>query len=160
MLTISNYKMQNACFFFSIVNIYMLLHIYILYSSRLYPGLPCTLCHLTGFQFPLFSLVTWSWVMLLLLRTEHSLDEIQHRYAEKAWGFAPGASESTWTMNKEALQMPPWVQLAAYTRAVGSPAEQPVTYCSGWLRGGTIWSPLQQQKPPKSKNLEMQWDIL
>lgn len=57
MLTISNYKMQNACFFFSIVNIYMLLHIYILYSSSLYPGLPCALGHLAGFQFPLFSLV-------------------------------------------------------------------------------------------------------
>lgn len=86
-------KCKTLVFFFSIVNIYMLLHIYILYSSWLYPGLPCTLCHLTGFHFPLFSLVKWSQVMLLLLRTEHSLDEIQHGYAEKAWDFALGASE-------------------------------------------------------------------
>lgn len=33
--------------------------------------------------FPLFSLVKWSQVMLLLLRTEHCLDEIQHGYVEK-----------------------------------------------------------------------------
>lgn len=71
----------------------MLLHIYILYSSSLYPGLPCALGHLAGFQFPLFSLVKWSQVMLLLLRTEHSLGEVQHGDAEKAWGFVPGASE-------------------------------------------------------------------
>lgn len=153
-------KCKTLVFFFSIVNIYMLLHIYILYSSWLYPGLPCTLCHLTGFQFPLFSLVTWSRVMLLLLRTEHSLDEIQHGSTEKAWGFAPGALEKHLKDEQGSSANAPLGATGCVPRAVESPAEQPVTYYSGWLRWGTIWSPLQQQKNPKSQNLEMQWDIL
>ena len=82
MLPRSNYRMQNACFF-SIVNIYMLLHIYILYSSWLYPGLPCTLCHLTGFHFLLFRLVRLSQVVLSQLKTKYSLDETQRGCAEE-----------------------------------------------------------------------------
>lgn len=161
MLTISNYKMQNACFFFSIVNIYMLLHIYILYSSSLYPGLPCTLGHLAGFQFPLFSLVKWSQVMLLLLRTEHSLGEVQHGDAEKAWGFVPGASEKH--VNDE--QGSPANALLGATgclhQGCGVPCRATRNILLRTAEGGTIWSPLQQQqKNPKSQNLEMQGDIL
>lgn len=152
--------MQNACVFFSIVNIYMLLHIYILYSSWLYPGLPCTLCHLTGFHFPLFSLVKWSQVMLLLLRTEHSLDEIQHGYAEKAWNFCSrsiGKALEQWT--RKPCKCPACVLLATYTKAVGSLAERPATYCSDMAEGENHVVSLHQ-KTPKTPNLEMQWDIL
>lgn len=122
--------------FFSIVNIYMLLHIYILYSSWLCPGLPCTLCLLTSFHFPLFSLVKLFQVMLLQLRTEHSLDEIQHWYAEKHEVLLLEHQKSTWIINREALQMPCLCATGFYTRAVGSLAEQPAAYCSEMAEGG------------------------
>lgn len=47
MLTISNHKMQNACFF-STVNIYMLLHIYRFYSSGCTPPAPHTVLSLVS----------------------------------------------------------------------------------------------------------------
>lgn len=131
----------------------MLLHIYILYSSSLCPGLPCTLGHLAGFQFPLFSLVKWSQVLLLLLRTEHSLREVQHGDAEKAWGFVPRASEKH--ANDE--QGSPANALLGATgclhQGCGVPCRATRNILLRTAEGGTIWSPLQQQqqKPKKPK---------
>lgn len=71
MLTLPNYKMQNSCLF-AVVNIYMLLHIYILPSSWLCSGLPSTLCHLAQLR----PSVAWGslWALLLQLQRELSLD--------------------------------------------------------------------------------------
>lgn len=135
-------QLENAkrVFFFSIVHIYMLLHIYILYSSRLYPGLPCTLCHLTGFRIPLFSLVKWSQVMLLQLRTEHSLDETQHASAEKHEALLWERQKSTWTMSKEALQRALlvcyWLLLGEGGGVLRCPRQSSRQLTAqGWLRG-------------------------
>lgn len=129
MLTISNYKMQNTCFV-SIVNIYMLLHIYILYSSWLCPGLPCLLCHSAGFHFPSISLVTWP---------RHAVAPRNRAFprwdwTRICWKSMTFCSRSTVKARARRTRKPctrhAWALLAAHTGA-GSPAERAAVHCSG-----------------------------
>lgn len=136
----------------------MLLHIYILYSSWLYPGFPYTLCLLTGFSLPLFSLARLPRVMLSQLRTKCSLDEIQRGYAEKV-RFCSGSIRKAlerWTRKPCGA-----LRVRCGCPRLGCGSGQPGRTAQSRLRGEPRFSrpPQPQDTTPQSQNLEMQWDI-
>ena len=134
--------------FFSTVNIiYMLLHIYILYSSRLDPGLPCTLCHLSGFHF--------SFILPGEIISSHAVatqNKVFPRW-NSTWICWRGEvllrehQKSTWMNRKPCL-----CATGAQAGVVG-PSRAARTNCSQMAEGRAMWSPgpWQPQDPPPSK---------
>ena len=152
MLTRSNCRMQNTCFFLnSEHNIYAFTYIHIIFlKARSWPPLYTELVSI----FPLFCLVRLSQVMLSQLKTKFSLDEIQRGYAEEV-RFCSGSIRKAleWTGS-------PACALQALRPGLWVPAEQPGLTAHRWPRGepcGLLAHDNPKTHPPQSPNLEIQW---
>lgn len=139
--------------FFSTVNIiYMLLHIYILYSSRLDPGLPHTLCHLSSFHF--------SFILPGEIISSHAVatqNKVFPRWNSTwiCWRgelLLRGHQKSTW-MNRK-----PCCALQVLRPGLWVPAEQPGLTAHRWPGGepcGILAHDHPETHPPQSPNLEI-----
>lgn len=145
MLTRSNCRMQNTCFFLnSEHNIYAFTYIHIIFlKARSWP--PLYTVPLNWFPFFLY-FAWWDYLKSCCCNSKQSFPYMKFNMDMlKRWGFAQGASGKHLN-EQEAL-------LVRYSRVAG-------TNCSQTAEGRAMRSPgprQPQDPPPRSPNLEMQW---